>query len=218
MTAQPRPRLHAQTIRRTPDPLAASANSRAEQQESTQGPVRDKATLTVSRRLDANGSCSAFSGYLTGDRRRRVRDNPTVLIDIPIRRSAADPQRSVPSNRSLSVIGHGALFVAAIGFLVAARAGRRPRTGASSSSRGQRDAHGALPKRLHAVRPLDHHIARSLTPRRAETIKIKRVGMGAATNAAADSNDDRNGDSQRPPRTRSSIASRSGVATELGDR
>ena len=53
--------------------------------------------------------------------------------------------------RSLSVIGHGALLVAASGILVAAHAGRRARTGARSSSRGERDAHGALPKRLHAV-------------------------------------------------------------------
>jgi hypothetical protein len=52
----------------------------------------------------------------------------------------------------------------------------------------------------------------------ARRCRVKRVGMGAATNPAADSNDDSNGDSQRPPRTRSSIASRSGVATELGDR
>ena len=83
--------------------------------------------------------------------------------DAPNRRSAADPQRTVPRNRSLSVIGHGALLVAASGILVAAHAGRRARTGARSSSRGERDAHGALPKRLHAVRPLDRHIARSLT-------------------------------------------------------
>jgi len=78
-------------------------------------------------------------------------------------RQAADPQRSVPRNRSLSVIGHGALLVAASGILVAAHAGRRARTGARSNSRGERDAHGALPKRLHAVRPVDRHIARSLT-------------------------------------------------------
>src|SRR5713101_5129314 len=43
-----------------------------------------------------------------------------------IRRSAADPQRSVPRNWSLSVIGHyGALLVAASGILVAAHARRR---------------------------------------------------------------------------------------------
>ena len=50
----------------------------------------------------------------------------------------------------------------------AARAGRRPhwtaaRADARSSSRGERDAHGALPRRLHAVRPMDLHITRSLT-------------------------------------------------------
>jgi hypothetical protein len=77
--------------------------------------------------------------------------------------SAADPQRSVPENRSLSVIGHRVLLVAASGILVAAHAGCRARTGARSSNRGERDAHGALPKRLPAVRPLDDHIARSLT-------------------------------------------------------
>jgi hypothetical protein len=43
--------------------------------------------------------------------------------------------------------------------------GRQARTGARSSNRGERDAHGAMPKRLHAVRPLDRHMARSLTAR-----------------------------------------------------
>jgi len=75
-------------------------------------------------------------------------------------RSATDPQRSVPRNRSLSVTGHGALLVAASGILVAAHAGRRARTGARSSSRGERQTHGALPNRLHAVQPLDRQITR----------------------------------------------------------
>src|SRR5260370_31220497 len=68
-----------------------------------------------------------------------------------------------PENRSLSVIGHGALLVATSGIPVAAHAGRRASDDARSSSRGEGDAHGALPKRLHAVRPLDRHIGRSLT-------------------------------------------------------
>jgi hypothetical protein len=46
----------------------------------------------------------------------------------------------------------------------ATHAGRRARTGARSSRRAEPDARGALPKRLHAVRPLDRHITRSLTP------------------------------------------------------
>jgi len=37
---------------------------------------------------------------------------------------------------------------------------KQARTGARSSRRGERDAHGALPKRL---RPLDRHVTRSLT-------------------------------------------------------
>jgi DNA-directed RNA polymerase specialized sigma24 family protein len=37
------------------------------------------------------------------------------------------------------------------------------RPGARSSSRGERDAQGALPRHPHAVRPLDLQIARSLT-------------------------------------------------------
>ncbi len=63
----------------------------------------------------------------------------------------------------MAVIGHGAFLVAASGTSGAAHTGRQARTGARSISRGERDAHGALPKRLHAVRPLDRHIARSLT-------------------------------------------------------
>jgi hypothetical protein len=38
------------------------------------------------------------------------------------------------------------------------------RAGARSSSKGERDARGALPRRLHAVQPMDLHLARSLTP------------------------------------------------------
>src|SRR5713226_6747623 len=63
----------------------------------------------------------------------------------------------------MTVIGHGAFLVAASGTSGAAHTGRQARTGARSISRGERDAHGALPKRLHAVRPVDRHIARSLT-------------------------------------------------------
>ena len=40
---------------------------------------------------------------------------------------------------------------------------REARTGARSNWRGERDARIALPKRLHAVRPLNRHITRSLT-------------------------------------------------------
>ena len=54
------------------------------------------------------------------------------------------------------------LLVAASGIPAAAHAGRRARTGGRSSSRAERDAHAALPKRPHAVRPLDRHMARSL--------------------------------------------------------
>lgn len=36
--------------------------------------------------------------------------------------------------------------------------------GTRSSSRRERDAHGHLPRRLYAARPMDLHIARSLTP------------------------------------------------------
>jgi len=102
---------------------------------------------------------------LAADRRGGPGMPPSARGTPCIRRSAADPQRSIPRNRSRSVIGHGALLVAASGILVAAHTGRRARTGARSSSRGKRDAHGALPKRLHAVRPLDRHITRSLTAR-----------------------------------------------------
>jgi hypothetical protein len=108
------------------------------------------------------------------------------------RRSAVDPQCIVPRNRSLSVIGHGVLLAAASGILVAAHAGRRARTGARSSSRGERDAHGALPKRLHAVRPLDRYITRSLTParygsHRGPTREPNAVDGGASRRTAMDS-------------------------------
>jgi hypothetical protein len=46
------------------------------------------------------------------------------------------------------------------------------RTGARSSSRS-RDARGILPRRLHAVRPLDLHIARSLTAGNADRIECE---------------------------------------------
>src|SRR5258706_5750565 len=77
--------------------------------------------------------------------------------------SAAEPQRSVPGVRSLSVI-------AAVPSPVRRRAvpGGHPADGVGEdaarwSSRGEQDAHGALPRRLHGVWPLDLHITRSLT-------------------------------------------------------
>jgi len=57
-----------------------------------------------------------------------------------------------------AVIGHRALLVAASGTSGAAHAGCRARTGARAISRGERDARGALPKRLHAARPPDRHL------------------------------------------------------------
>jgi hypothetical protein len=49
---------------------------------------------------------------------------------------------------------------------IPARRGGCQVTGARSSSREERDAHEALPKLLHAARPLNRQIARSLTPGR----------------------------------------------------
>src|SRR5712692_2433043 len=80
----------------------------------------------------------------------------------------------------MAVIGHGAFLVAASGTSGAAHTGRQARTGARSISRGERDAHGALPKRLHAARPLDRLIARSLTTRTGSTVeREERAGVPA---------------------------------------
>ncbi len=77
--------------------------------------------------------------------------------------SAADPQHSVPKPVALCDWPRHALLMAAARD-TGSRSRQTPaRTSARPSSRGERDAHSASPKRLHAVRPLDRHIARSLT-------------------------------------------------------
>ncbi len=61
------------------------------------------------------------------------------------------------------MIGHGAFLVAASRTLAAGHAGHgRPAQNPAAEESG--NAHGALPKHLHAVRPIDRHIAKSLTP------------------------------------------------------
>jgi hypothetical protein len=69
------------------------------------------------------------------------------------------------------------------------------RADARSSSRGERDARRALPRRLHAVRPMDLHITRSLTPgwpaplqspaelRRGNDLVDRKAGEGPARRA-----------------------------------
>ena len=87
----------------------------------------------------------------TGERARRTRPN----------RQAADPQRSVPRNRSLSVIGMAPSCGRRRDSVIRSR--RTPGDNRRKiGSRAEGDAHGALPKRLHVVRPLDRHIARSV--------------------------------------------------------
>ena len=72
------------------------------------------------------------------------------------------PQSNVPNPVALCH-GHGALLVAASGMLVAVHTGRRRGPTQDRAAGGERDAHGALPRHLHAVRPVDLHKARSLT-------------------------------------------------------
>jgi hypothetical protein len=75
-----------------------------------------------------------------------------------------------PEKESLSVIGHGALLLTVSGILVAAHAKWHGEDWRKIEQLGKRDAHRPLPKHPHAVRPLDRHITRSLTPVRQEPL------------------------------------------------
>jgi len=77
--------------------------------------------------------------------------------------------------------GHGALLVADSGILGGRSHCTVASAGARSSNREERDAHGALPRRLHALRPMDLHIARPLSPgaKRASGASLRNVQVGA---------------------------------------
>ena len=68
---------------------------------------------------------AAFANWIIGARPIALQERQPAAPEY--RRSAADPQRSVPTNRSLSVTAHGASSWAASGILAAAHAERRPR-------------------------------------------------------------------------------------------
>lgn len=72
-------------------------------------------------------------------------------------------RRAVSRNPVALCDRHGALLVAAGGMLVAANTGRRRGPTQDRAAEESGDAHGALPRRLHTVRPVDLHITRSLT-------------------------------------------------------
>src|SRR6266498_2073308 len=87
----------------------------------------------------------------------------STIIDtrVPVDTDSAFGGWSAALNRSLSVLGHGALIVTANRILGSRSCGTMDVDRRKIERPGERDAHGALPKRRHAARPLDGHITRS---------------------------------------------------------